>query len=154
MPLKGIAFGGDVCDKPTCIGRLKGLSRVHHQAKCHVSGGCALIFTYALRLRQQATLAELTARSIADAIDAAELAVEEVYVCGGGASNTDLMRRLYRCLNGRLLKDTAELGIDPDWVEAVAFAWLARQTMENLPGNAPVVTGADGPRVLGGIYLA
>jgi anhydro-N-acetylmuramic acid kinase len=100
----------------------------------------------------QATLAELTARSIADAIGAAELAVDEVYVCGGGASNTDLMRRLYRCLDGRLLKDTAELGIDPDWVEAVAFAWLAHQTLENLPGNAPVVTGAEGPRVLGGIY--
>lgn len=102
----------------------------------------------------QATLAELTARSIANAIVTAGLDIEEVYVCGGGASNTDLMRRLYRCLQGRSLTDTSALGIDPDWVEAVAFAWLAHRTMEGLAGNAPVVTGASGLRVLGGIYPA
>ena len=102
----------------------------------------------------QATLAELTARCIADAIQAAPIDIDEVYVCGGGASNTDLMRRLYRCLEGKLLTDTSALGISADWVEAVAFAWLAHQTMEGLAGNAPAVTGASGLRVLGGIYPA
>lgn len=102
----------------------------------------------------QATLAELTARSIADAISAASVDVDEVYICGGGASNTDLMRRLYGCLDGKLLADTSALGIAPDWVEAVAFAWLAHQTLEGLAGNAPAVTGASGLRILGGIYPA
>lgn len=102
----------------------------------------------------QATLAENTADSIASAIVEATRGVDEVYVCGGGARNTDLMRRLYRLLAPRRLDTTAALGIDPEWVEAAAFAWLAWCTMSGLAGNAPAVTGARGNRVLGGIYPA
>ena len=102
----------------------------------------------------QATLAELTARSIARAIIDAEVSVDEVYICGGGARNTDLMRRLYQHLEGIQLDDTAALGIAPEWVEAAAFAWLAHQTLEEMAGNAPVVTGARGERILGGIFPA
>jgi anhydro-N-acetylmuramic acid kinase len=102
----------------------------------------------------QATLAEFTARTIARGIREGEIEVEAVYVCGGGAHNQDLMRRLHRLLVPALLADTAALGIEPDWVEAAAFAWLARQALDGRSGNAPVVTGAAGPRVLGGIYPA
>ncbi len=98
----------------------------------------------------QATLAEFTAASIADGL--ADCEPDEVFVCGGGASNTDLMRRLYRRLSPTALGTTAELGCDPAWVEAAAFAWLAWRTLEGLPGNVPSVTGAEGPRVLGAVY--
>lgn len=100
----------------------------------------------------QATLAELTAVSIVDGIANSGIEIEEVYICGGGAHNTDLMRRLYNKLTPIVLDSTIAIGIDPDWVEAAAFAWLARQTLEQLAGNAPVVTGATGPRILGGVY--
>ncbi len=98
----------------------------------------------------QATLAEFTALSIADGLAREEL--DAVYVCGGGASNTDLMRRLYQRLAPVELGTTTELGCDPAWVEAAAFAWLAWRTLEGLPGNVAAVTGAAGPRVLGAIY--
>ncbi len=98
----------------------------------------------------QATLAEFTAASIAEGLADCEL--DEVFVCGGGASNTDLMRRLYQRLSPIALGTTAELGCDPAWVEAAAFAWLAWRTLDGLPGNVPAVTGAGGPRVLGAIY--
>lgn len=100
----------------------------------------------------QATLAELTARSIAGSLEAADFAAQEVYVCGGGSHNADIMRRLYRLLQPARLDTTAALGMHPDWVEAAAFAWLARQRLCNRPGNAPEVTGAAGLRVLGAVY--
>lgn len=100
----------------------------------------------------QATLAELTAQSIAMGIKSTDVAIDEVYVCGGGALNTDLMRRLYRQLPGTTLDTTAALGIDPQWVEAAAFAWLAHRSLNTLAGNAPVVTGAVDYKILGGIY--
>lgn len=100
----------------------------------------------------QATLAELTATTIANAVVASPAAVTEVYICGGGARNPDLMRRLERQLSPALLTTSAAIGVDPDWVEAVTFAWLAHQTLAGLAGNAPAVTGASGPRVLGGVY--
>ncbi len=102
----------------------------------------------------QATLAELTAAAIADAIAALPFAVDEVYVCGGGAHNGDLMARLERRLQPRSLATTAKLGIAPEWVEAAAFAWLARQALAGLPANDPAVTGAERPCVLGAIYPA
>jgi anhydro-N-acetylmuramic acid kinase len=102
----------------------------------------------------QATLAELTATGILQGIESTDLAIEEVYVCGGGAHNTDLMARMQRLLGSRLVATTENLGMHPDWVEAATFAWLAHQTLEGLAGNAPVVTGASGARVLGGIYPA
>lgn len=100
----------------------------------------------------QATLAQLTALSIARGIKTAPVAIEQVYVCGGGAHNTDLMARLGQLLAPARLATTAALGLDPDWIEAVTFAWLARRTLAGLAGNAPAVTGAAGERVLGAIY--
>ena len=102
----------------------------------------------------QATLAELTAASIAGALGACELDISAVYVCGGGAHNTDLLQRLVRRLAPATVTTTATLGMDPDWVEAVTFAWLAHRTLEGLSGNSPTVTGASGERILGGIYPA
>jgi anhydro-N-acetylmuramic acid kinase len=102
----------------------------------------------------QATLLELTALSIARAIEAHCGGVKEIYVCGGGAANSALMSRLLASLPGVPIATTAKLGIDPDWVEACAFAWLARQTLLLRPGNLPSVTGAKAPRILGAIYPA
>lgn len=101
----------------------------------------------------QATLIELTVLSIAGMIDSYCPQTAEIYVCGGGAANLHLLERLQHRLKGTV-STTAALGIAPDWVEAVAFAWLAQQTMHNRPGNLPEVTGARGPRVLGAIYPA
>lgn len=100
----------------------------------------------------QATLAELTARCIAQSLTSARFAAQEIFVCGGGAHNEDLMRRLHRLITPLRLDTTAALGMHPDWVEAAAFAWLARQRLNNRPGNAPEVTGARGLRVLGAVY--
>ncbi|MXS21899.1 MULTISPECIES: anhydro-N-acetylmuramic acid kinase [Pseudomonas] len=99
----------------------------------------------------QATLAELSARSIADSILAAQ-AVDEVLVCGGGAHNQDLMARLARQLAPARVQSTAAYDVSPDWMEAMAFAWLAQRFCERLPGNCPAVTGASGLRVLGALY--
>ncbi len=98
----------------------------------------------------QATLAELTALSIAQAL--APFPCREVFVCGGGVHNAHLMDRLAFHLAPRPVRSTAALGVDPDWVEAMAFAWLARETLNGRPGNLPRVTGASHPAVLGGIY--
>lgn len=100
----------------------------------------------------QATLSELTARTVATAIDEHAPATTEVYVCGGGAHNLDLMRRLRNRLAGKRLASTLEVGLDPDWVEAAAFAWLAMRTMNKKTGNLPSVTGATHRVVLGAIH--
>jgi anhydro-N-acetylmuramic acid kinase len=102
----------------------------------------------------QATLTELTAVSIADAVKQYAAATGEILVCGGGAHNDYLLARLAANLPGIRIESSALHGLDPDWVEAVAFAWLAKQTLEKKTGNLPGVTGAAGPRVLGGIYYA
>ena len=102
----------------------------------------------------QATLLELTARSVALAIAQHAPDADEVLACGGGVHNTALMRRLSVLLAPRVLQGTSRYGIDPDFLEATAFAWLARQRLLGLPGNLPAVTGARGPRVLGAIYSA
>ena len=102
----------------------------------------------------QATLLQLSARSIADALRIHAPAIREVYACGGGVHNTALMHALRAALPGIRVETTAPLGLDPDFVEAVGFAWLAKARLENQPGNLPSVTGARGPRVLGGIYAA
>ena len=100
----------------------------------------------------QATLAEFTARAIAHSLQSASFPAREIYVCGGGAHNDDIMHRLYRLLAPARLDTTLALGLHPDWVEAAAFAWLARQRLLNLAGNAPAVTGARGPRLLGSVF--
>ena len=100
----------------------------------------------------QATLAELTAASITEA--AAGFAAAELFVCGGGARNGGLMRRLAALLPECRVATTAALGIDPQSVEALAFAWLAARRLDDQPGNLPSVTGARGPRTLGAWYRA
>lgn len=102
----------------------------------------------------QATLCELTARSIGEAIERHASPARRILVCGGGVHNQTLMKRLADQLNERTVANTADYGLDPDWVEAMAFAWLARETLAERTGNLPSVTGARGPRVLGGIYKA
>ncbi len=98
----------------------------------------------------QATLAALSATTIADAV---RETADEVLVCGGGVHNVDLMARLADSLPGIPVATTASAGLDPDWVEAAAFAWLAMRTIHGLPGNLPSVTGARGNAVLGNIHL-
>ncbi len=100
-----------------------------------------------------ATLLELTAQSIAKGVQSLATPADEVFVCGGGVHNRALMDRLTDLLNAPV-NSTAALGVDPDWVEAIAFAWLAKQTMEQQPGNLSSVTGASGQRILGAIYQA
>jgi anhydro-N-acetylmuramic acid kinase len=100
----------------------------------------------------QATLSELTAQSVRDAV--AEFAPDSLVVCGGGARNTDLMRRLGDKFSAASVLTSDELGLPAEWVEAVAFAWLARESLAHRPGNLPAVTGARRPVVLGGIYPA
>ncbi len=102
----------------------------------------------------QATLCAVTAQSIAKAIMSFAADTSEVFVCGGGVHNTELMRRLKDALPGLQIASTSVLGLDPDWVEAAAFAWLAMRTSKNLPGNLPAVTGASRAAVLGAIYPA
>lgn len=102
----------------------------------------------------QATLAMLTARTIADAVRHWGGSANELYVCGGGAHNHDLLRKLANLLPGAKVATTAALGVDPDWVEALAFAWLAQRTLHAEAGNVAAVTGARGPRILGAIYPA
>lgn len=102
----------------------------------------------------QATLAELSARSIADAIQRYCAGTDEIYLCGGGAHNRLLHDRLQALLPSMPIAHTDALGIPVDWVEAVAFAWLAKQALEGKPGNLPAVTGAAGLRILGAIYPA
>ena len=100
----------------------------------------------------QATLAELTAQSLSRAIREHCGDATELYLCGGGARNQDLMRRIEQALAGMRVATTDTIGVASDHVEALAFAWLARETVNGRPGNVPDVTGAHGPRVLGAIY--
>jgi anhydro-N-acetylmuramic acid kinase len=102
----------------------------------------------------QATLLELTALAAIDALRAEAPGTRELLVCGGGALNGALMRRLAALWPGLHVTSTASAGLPPLQVEAAAFAWLARQCGERLPGNDPGVTGARGPRILGAIYPA
>ena len=100
----------------------------------------------------QATLCELTAVSLAEAIRSAAPADCELLVCGGGVHNRELMRRVGRQLPSQTVSSTAVAGLDPDWVEAAAFAWLAMRRLQELPGNLPSVTGASGPALLGTVH--
>src|SRR5512134_1574372 len=100
----------------------------------------------------QATLTELTAVTIARAVRRYCAGAREVFVCGGGSRNRALLARLAGLLPRIRVATTAALGIEPQHVEALAFAWLARQALRREPGNLPAVTGARGLRVLGAIY--
>lgn len=119
------------------------LEQVIHNSHQHVSA-----------VDIQATLLELTAQSIAAAINAENLTKPELYICGGGVHNNVLTARLSSLVKHSHIGTTEELGLHPDWVEAAAFGWLAHQTIKHLPGNLPSVTGAAQERILGGIYQA
>ncbi len=100
----------------------------------------------------QVTLLELTCRSIALAIQKHCLGAEEIYLCGGGSHNQTLRHRLSALLPGCSIQTTAILGIDGDYMEAIAFAWLAQQALHGKPANLPQVTGAKHPCILGAVY--
>ncbi|MBF6026087.1 anhydro-N-acetylmuramic acid kinase [Lysobacter niastensis] len=102
----------------------------------------------------QATLLELSAATVADALRAHQPDTRRVIACGGGVRNERLLARIAGQLPDAQVETTANYGLDPDFVEAMGFAWLARQTLAGLPGNLPSVTGARGPRVLGAVYPA
>jgi len=100
----------------------------------------------------QATLLELSALTISRALQAYLPKVQRMLLCGGGVHNRQLIQRLRAHLPEVQLISSLEIGVDPDYMEAMGFAWLARQTLLGLPGNMPSVTGATGPRILGAIY--
>jgi anhydro-N-acetylmuramic acid kinase len=104
----------------------------------------------------QATLLALSATTLADAIAVHAPAALAVYVCGGGAFNSQLMLAIEAALKSQrhpaIVTSTAALGISPMHVEALAFAWLAQRFDQRLPGNLATVTGARGPRILGALY--
>lgn len=102
----------------------------------------------------QATLLELTAHSIVSSLQVAQQDTQALLVCGGGAHNSALMCRLAALLPEARVTSTAAHGVDPDWVEAMAFAWLAHCCLQGIPANRPSVTAARGLRVLGAIYPA
>ncbi|MDZ4262727.1 MAG: anhydro-N-acetylmuramic acid kinase, partial [Pseudomonadota bacterium] len=92
--------------------------------------------------------------TIGDSINGLSQSSKEVFICGGGAYNTALMERLTVLLSKDTVASTAILGIDPQWIEAMAFAWLAQQTINHRPGNLCEVTGAKREVILGGVYYA
>lgn len=102
----------------------------------------------------QATLLELTGRTIERAIREHCPGAQRLIACGGGVRNAGLMARLRALLTPLPVETSEAHGLDPAWVEAAAFAWLAREALEGRPGNLPAVTGARGPRILGAIYRA
>lgn len=102
----------------------------------------------------QATLCELSAVTIADALLRDLPGARRLIACGGGVHNAELMRRLQSRLPGVAVVSSGVHGLDPDFVEAMGFAWLARQTLAGQPGNCPSVSGARGLRILGAIHPA
>ncbi len=98
------------------------------------------------------TLTELTAETVSDAIRASAPKCQRTILCGGGTFNTFLVERLAQHLADCDVESSAVHGIGPEWVEAVAFGWLARRRIEQEAGNSPTVTGARQAVVLGGLY--
>jgi anhydro-N-acetylmuramic acid kinase len=99
----------------------------------------------------QATLQQFTAVTVAAAVRR-HAPGAALYLCGGGAHNSGLLESLARLVAPNRVATTAALGLDPDYVEAVAFAWFARRTLDGLTSSAGSVTGAEGARILGGVY--
>ncbi|MEO8011201.1 MAG: anhydro-N-acetylmuramic acid kinase [Dokdonella sp.] len=102
----------------------------------------------------QATLLALSARAIADSLRVSGFAGSNVYACGGGVHNAALMAAIAHAINPLRIASTLAIGVDPDYVEAALFAWLARERVEGRPGNRVDVTGARGSRLLGAIHAA
>ena len=99
----------------------------------------------------QATLQQFTAATLAAAVRQYAPGAS-LYVCGGGAHNIGLLDAIAALIAPNRVATTAALGLDPDFVEAVAFAWFAKRTLEGLTSSAGSVTGAKGARILGGVY--
>ncbi len=99
----------------------------------------------------QTTLAELTALSVANSLKAFP-ATDRLLVCGGGSHNAFLMRRLSAALPDTIVETTARFGADPDWVEGLLFAWLARERLNQKPQDTRLITGAKQPVLLGEIF--
>ncbi len=102
---------------------------------------------------QLATATELTAHSIAQSIKHLPVKIDEIYYCGGGQHNQYLMTRLSQLTHMESLS-TKQLGIHPDWVEAIAFAWFAKNTIEHKSSNLPSVTFSSKAAILGAIFNA
>lgn len=100
------------------------------------------------------TLLELTVTTVHQHLMQHCPEVDEVYICGGGVHNQLLLTSLKQRLGNITMALTDALGVSADWVEAAAFAWLAKQTITHKPGNLPAATGANGLRILGAIHLA
>ena len=100
----------------------------------------------------QATLAVLTATSICDAIKPSDLGVAYVVVCGGGVHNNALLHAMRSQLPNIVVDSTQSLGVDPDFLEAMMFAWLADKTLRYIPLDLTRITGAKSPSVLGAVY--
>ncbi len=100
----------------------------------------------------QATLLELTCRTIAQSIQQNCAGAREIYLCGGGAHNQALRSRLAALLPDCIVQTTNAIGVDSDYLEAIAFAWLAQQTMHGKPANLPLATGAKHSCILGAVY--
>ena len=101
----------------------------------------------------QASLTAFTVTTIKDAIIQYAADVDEIIVCGGGVHNDFLLQQLTQLLPNIEISSSEKHGVDPDYIEATAFAWLAKQTMEHKAGNLPDVTGANRPVILGGVYF-
>jgi anhydro-N-acetylmuramic acid kinase len=99
----------------------------------------------------QATLLELTARSAVDCFNQSHTTFDTLWVCGGGANNSQLLNRLKMLCHCKI-NTTEAMNLPPNWVEATAFAWLAQQTMKQQKTNIPSVTGARTKTILGAIY--
>ncbi len=102
----------------------------------------------------QASLCAFTATTIKDAVNQHTNGAEEIIVCGGGVHNDFLLRQLKQLLPSIEINSSEKYGLDPDYIEATAFAWLAKQTIEHKVGNLPGVTGASRSVVLGGVYYS
>lgn len=111
-------------------------------------------FTAVSAVDVMTTLTEFTVRCATQAAQQHAPALRELLVCGGGAFNQHLMRRLASLLPACAVASTATRGVPPDQIEALAFAWLAQAFVQRRPGNLATVTGAEGPRVLGALYPA
>ena len=102
----------------------------------------------------QATLTELTTKTICMSLETIAPDINEVIICGGGIHNKFLIERLQKNAEKTSFCSSSKYGVDPDYMEAMAFAWLAMRTFEGKSGNIPTATAAIGERVLGGIYSA
>lgn len=101
-----------------------------------------------------ATLTEVTAATVSNAIKTSAPEAKRIILCGGGTFNSYLVERLKSLLTASVVESSSAHGVAPEWVEALAFAWLAKTRLENKPGNATTVTGARQTTTLGGIYTA